>query len=356
MASNRAKAVGMERKSRRLDPPQNQPTEVQASRLTYRLAPVCDTVSGSKAHAEPAATLEHYRQMAGRLWLPERVRELVGGLLSGVDKGRTTWASISGPYGYGKTAVAVAAWKHISEQGYTVIPPLSCSSFDELARGIAALAAASHSSDAKAVRKIKCLFEEVWDQGLDDVIRADSRRYDLPSAKLRQVFEDKLKDGLLSVDTQCYRLVEFLSRLGQLCAGWSRGLVFVMDELQQLLGPLDARSIIRFREFVWGMRTEQSPCGVLVCLDTLLEARMARWAADLLHRIRESGPTLNLVEVYTREFPTWLWNHLTTDNGMPAVANPESLAPEVLTSLGQFVERRTWRTAHEQSWTHSTGL
>ena len=45
-----------------------------------------------------------------------------------------------------------------------------------------------------------------------------------------------------------------------------------MDELQQLLGPLDTRSVIQFREFVWGMRTEQSPCGVVVCLDAMLEA------------------------------------------------------------------------------------
>ncbi|MGL4554880.1 MAG: hypothetical protein ACRC33_27245, partial [Gemmataceae bacterium] len=134
-------------------------------------------------------------------------------------------------------------------------------------------------------------------------------------------------------------MVEFLSELSKLVTPGSRGLVVVMDELQQLLGPLDTRSVIQFREFVWGMRTEQSPCVVVVCLDAMLEARLARWAADLLHRIRESGPTLQLAEVYTREFPNWLWGHLTTANGSPARANKDSLSDNVLLSLGQFVER-----------------
>src|SRR5947209_14374916 len=108
-----------------------------------------------------------------------------------------------------------------------------------------------------------------------------------------------------------------------------------MDELQPLLGPLDTRSVIQFREFVWGMRTEQSSCGIVVCLDAMLEARLARWAADLLHRIRENGPTLQLTEVYTRDFPTWLWDRLTAANGRPARPERHSRSPGVLLSLGQ---------------------
>ncbi len=143
----------------------------------------------------------------------------------------------------------------------------------------------------------------------------------------------------MSLDSQCHRLVEFLSELGRLALSWSSGLLVVLDELQQLLGPLDARSVIQFREFVWGLRTEQSSCGIVVCLDAMLEARLARWAADLLHRIRESGPTLQLTEVYTREFPSWLWDRLTTANGKPVRLERHSLSPDVMLSLGQFVER-----------------
>jgi hypothetical protein len=167
----------------------------------------------------------------------------------------------------------------------------------------------------------------------------DARRYQLPARAVRRLLKDKLQAGQLSLDGQCHRLVEFLSELGRLATRWSHGLVVVLDELQQLLGPLDTRSVIRFREFVWGLRTEQSPCGVVVCLDAMLEARLARWGADLLHRIRESGPTLQLTDVYTRDFPNWLWEQLTTPNGVPARADGKALTREVILSLGQFVER-----------------
>jgi hypothetical protein len=298
--------------------------------------PVCDTVSGQKAAEAPAESIRHYEKLAEQLWLPPQVRQLADGVLAEIRGGRTQWASISGPYGYGKTAAGIAAWRHARDQGFTAIPPLSCSNFGELAQGIAALASISRPKDRGRIEK---LFRRVWDRGLDQTAQADARKYELPSRKVRRLLQDKLQAGQISLDGQCHRLVEFLSELGRLTATWSHGLVIVMDELQQLLGPLDMRSVIQFREFVWGMRTEQSPCGVVVCLDAMLEARLARWAADLLHRIRESGPTLQLAEVYTREFPNWLWTQLTTANGTPARADSRALSPSVLVSLGQFVER-----------------
>jgi hypothetical protein len=300
------------------------------------LLPVCDTVSGRKAASDPAETVGHYEKLAEQLWLSPRVQLLAEGVLAEVRRGRTRWASVSGPYGYGKTAAGIAAWRYARAQGFTAIPPLSCSNFDELGHGIAALASTLHP---QAHNRIDRLFRRVWERGLDEAVQADARRYELPSRKVRRMLQDKIQAGQISLDGQCHRLVEFLSELGRLVTAWSHGLIVVLDELQQLLGPLDTRSVIQFREFVWGLRTEQSPCGVIVCLDTMLEARLARWAADLLHRIRESGPTLQLTEVYTRDFPHWLWEQLTTANGTPARADRQALSPNVLDSLGQFVER-----------------
>jgi hypothetical protein len=300
------------------------------------LVPVCDTVSGRKAASDPAETVRHYEKLASQLWLPPRVQALADGVMAEVRNERTRWASLSGPYGYGKTAAGIVVWCYAREQGFTAIPPLSCSNFDELGHGVAALASILHP---EARTRIDRLFRRVWERGLDDAVQADARRYELPARKIRRMLQDKVHAGQISLDGQCHRLVEFLSELGQLVAQYSHGLIVVVDELQQLLGPLDTRSVIQFREFVWGLRTEQSACGVVVCLDTMLEARLARWAADLLHRIRESGPTLQLAEVYTREFPGWLWDRLTTANGTPARADRRALSPDVLLSLGQFVER-----------------
>jgi hypothetical protein len=300
------------------------------------ILPVCDTVSGHKAAHDPAGAVRHYERLADQLWLPPRVRELADRVLGEVRTGHTCWASLSGPYGYGKTAAGVAAWCYARGEGFTAIPPLSCSNFDELAHGVAALATALYP---RARVGIDRLFRRVWERGLDDAVEGDSRRYQLPARAVRRLLQDKMQAGQLILDGQCHRLVEFLSELGRLATRWSQGLFVVVDELQQLLGPLDTRAVVQFREFVWGLRTEQSPCGVVVCLDTMLEARLARWAADLLHRIRESGPTLQLTDVYTRDFPSWLWERLTTSNGLPARADGRSLSQEVLRSLGQFVER-----------------
>ena len=184
------------------------------------------------------------------------------------------------------------------------------------------------------------LFEEIWTEGLDRIAKTEAKRHELPVRKVRKVLEEQLEQGRWAPDGHSHRLVDFLARLGELSARWSRGLVVIVDELQQLLGPLDVSSLSRLREFVWGMRTEQAPCAVVLTLDTQLEARLSHWAADLLHRVREHSPALQMTGIFTRDFPRWLWERLTSSNGRKGKGLPPTgLTPAVLASLGQFVER-----------------
>src|SRR5262249_26804456 len=88
------------------------------------LLPVCDTVSGRKAASDPAGTAGPYEKLAGQLWLPPRVQLLADGILKELRGGRTRLASISGPYGYGKTAAGIGVWRYARAQGFTAIPPL----------------------------------------------------------------------------------------------------------------------------------------------------------------------------------------------------------------------------------------
>src|SRR5262245_39869295 len=123
-------------------------------------------------------------------------------------------------------------WNYARERNFLAIPPLSCMNFDELAYSIAALAIAQVP---EAEQKIRQLFKEVWTERLDSVIHNDAQRYQMTPQKLRRLFQDKLNTGQLTLDSRCYRLVEFLSRLGELATGWSNGLLIFLDELQQLL-------------------------------------------------------------------------------------------------------------------------
>ena len=301
-----------------------------------QILPIADTVSGSAARENPQQTLEHYNRLANQFWLSSKVSDVADSVFLGVQSGHCTWGSLSGPYGFGKTASAIALWAHARDSEFLAIPPLSCTNFNELAAGIAALAG---MQNPKIKRQVEKLFRDGFTEGLKPMVQADAKRYAVPPQTVRKIYNDKFSAGQLTVDSHTHRTVEFLSKLGELAKQNSKGLVIILDELQQLLGPLDARAIVQFREFVWGLRTERSPCGVILALDSLLEARLARWASDILHRIRENGPALQLTDIYTREFPEWLWNKFSS-NGNQASPHPSAaLSENVLTSLGQFVER-----------------
>ena len=302
-----------------------------------QILPIADTVSGSSARENPKQVLEHYEHLADQLWLSSKVSDVADSVFSKVQQGHTAWGSLSGPYGFGKTASAIALWAHAKDFGFLAIPPLSCTNFNELAAGVASLAGAQNSKIKNQVNK---LFREVFTKGLNPMVQADAKRYTVPTQKVRKIYQDKFSAGQFTLDSHSHRTVEFLSKLGELATQNSKGLVIILDELQQLLGPLDARAIVQFREFVWGMRTERSSCGVILALDSLLEARLARWAADILHRIRENGASLQLTDIYTREFPSWLWNQLIDKNRKSELTfQSDALSENVLLSLGQLVER-----------------
>lgn len=309
----------------------------EKQRDLLQILPIADTISGSTAQEDPQGTLEHYDHLANQFWLSSKVSDVANNVFSNLQHGHTTWGSLSGPYGFGKTASAISLWMHAKESGFLAIPPLSCTNFNELAAGISSLAGAQNDKLKKEIDK---LYKDVFTTGINPMVLADARRYSVPTQKVRKIYQDKFSSGHFTFDSHPHRTVEFLSKLGELATQNSGGLVIILDELQQLLGPLDARAIVHFREFVWGMRTEHTPCGIILVLDSLLEARLARWAADILHRIRENGPALQLTDIYTREFPLWLWNQLTNENSKNRVAfSSDVLSENILLSLGQFVER-----------------
>jgi hypothetical protein len=301
------------------------------------LRPIADTISGFKAAANPVEALNHYEILARQLWMPPLVEQFGHRFFNSAISGKTAWASVSAPYGFGKTAAAICLWQRARNAGFLAIPPLSCTSFDELAAAIEAVASAQVPSLRSALRELRL---STWRDELDQMARSDSSDYGIPQKILRRLFHDKAQRGRLAFTSETHQFVEFLSKMTRLAANKCKGLIIVIDELQQLLGPLDVRAINRFREFVWGTRTERAKFGVILALDTLLESRLARWAEDILHRIREGGLTIKLTDVYTKEFPRWLWANLTDRNGSkkPRVERI-AIADDVLLSLGQLVER-----------------
>jgi len=302
-----------------------------------RLLPISDTVDGCLARECPANVLAHYERLSRWLWLPPQLEAFGKLIFNGIDGSRTKWATLTGPYGFGKTAAGILLWQQARVAGFLAIPPLSCTNYDEFAAGVAALAAVQLPKEKNQIEK---LYRQIWTSGIERIAKAEAERHNIPVRKLRRVLEAQLKHGRWAPDGHSHRLVEFLAHLSQLAARCSRGLVVIVDELQQLLGPLDVSSLSRLRELVWGMRTEQSPCAVILTLDTQLEVRLGHWAADLLHRVREDSPALQMTAVFNRDFPVWLWERLSTPESRHGKVLPASaVSAAVLESLGQFVER-----------------
>ena len=167
-----------------------------------KILPIADTIGGTTARENPEGTLEHYTHLARQIWLSPKVGDVADGVFSRVQQGHTAWGSLSGPYGFGKTASAIALWKYAKDAEFLAIPPLSCTNFEEWASGIAALTGAQAPKIKKQVDK---LFRDIFTSGLNPMVQADAKRYSVSSRKVRQIYQDKFSAGQFTVDSHSHR-------------------------------------------------------------------------------------------------------------------------------------------------------
>lgn len=119
-----------------------------------RLLPISDTVNGNRARESPGEVIAHYERLADQLWLPPQLETFSHTVLDSIGGGKSAWASLTGPYGFGKTAAGILLWRHAREAGFLAIPPLSCTNYDEFAAGVSALAEEQAPKDKLRVRKL----------------------------------------------------------------------------------------------------------------------------------------------------------------------------------------------------------
>ena len=97
---------------------ENNPEDIQ------QILPIADTIGGTAAREDPKRTLDHYNHLANQLWLSSKVSDVADGVFSRVQQGHTSWGSLSGPYGFGKTASAITLWAYAKDAEFLAIPPL----------------------------------------------------------------------------------------------------------------------------------------------------------------------------------------------------------------------------------------
>ncbi len=285
--------------------------EIQLITNTKNLSagPITDTFPAALAIREPKHVLDRFSQLSSLVWLSDTISSDADSFINKIfSSDRAVWFTVSGPFGFGKTATALALASRCQLKGLSALPPLAAIDLDEYLDAVCALLCTKYPNRLQTVRGIR--------KSIDEQI-------------------SKSLKGQRRTTEQAHRFIDFLAQIAQSAEFAESPLVIVLDEVQQLLGTLDSASLSSFRELVWGLRTDRVRCGVILCMDNQLETRMERWAADILHRIRESGYHIKLETAYDRTFPEWLWPRWSVTIGESTTV-PH---PDLLMSLGQYVER-----------------
>jgi hypothetical protein len=253
-----------------------------------------------------------------------------------IQQAKTPKACLSGPFGYGKTASAIGLWSACQQAGLLAVPPISCSSFAELAQVVYDWFVFTLPEKYDDITQAYQNFLTVT---ADSMARRDEREFGIPFEKASAAIRDKLERGYLDFEDVSVNLVAFLAQATELAQnGGYQGLVVIIDEIQQLVGNANKGILVALRQLVWGLRMRQIPFGLLITMDPDTERTLADRAGDILHRIKDDGLFLDIRHIYDREFPAKLWIQYSKafDLGNDAQLVIDHPALE---SLGQMCER-----------------
>ena len=268
--------------------------------------PIFDTTGSDLASRRPSSVLASYRRRAEDVWLSFASAQIADRLAETLSAGQgPVWATLIGPFGFGKSATATAIWRRLETAGTLATPPISATGIDGLFQAVV---------------------------GLLNTAAGDRR--ELVASAYAKAIGNKRSGALKRQPVDV--MVEFLRLLCGPKGPFTQGVVVCIDEAQQLLGPLDPRALQALRSLVWGLRTERVNCAVLLTLDPLLYRRLDRWASDILHRIADRGEVLDLRTAYDAGFVSWLWQRWSERPGLTAA---RFLDGDLAIALGQYIER-----------------
>jgi hypothetical protein len=220
-----------------------------------------------------------------------------------------------GPYGYGKTSTSVSIWNTLSGNSVIAVPPFTMDSFSSVMR--AAYGWISFRLEAEAPGYVEPL-EDIRERYLREEIRAVAEEkqdeHDLPADELVGVFQDLEASGELDLSIDSDTVIDFFDECTDLVteAGFD-GLVVIADEFQQYFKSADNRKEAEadFRQFVMDLQSGANIAneyGFFIAMPEQTKGRLDTEAEDVLNRLQNDNLTLNLRNVYDKDFPKDLWN------------------------------------------------
>lgn len=232
-----------------------------------------------------------------------------------VEEDSPTKGYLYGPYGYGKTSTSVSIWNRLSENDIITVPPFTLDSFAAVMRAIYGWLRYEFQNKAPGyVDDLDDIQERYLQQELQAVAKQKQDEHDLDFDKLVAMFEEMEQENNLDLSINADTLIDFFDECTEvvLDAGFE-ALVVIGDELQEYFNSADNEKDAesRFRQLVFGLQAGaqiRDEFGLFISMPEKTKSMLDGRAEDILNRLQRDNLTLNLQNVYGRDFPAELWD------------------------------------------------
>jgi hypothetical protein len=232
-----------------------------------------------------------------------------------VEEGSPTKGYLYGPYGYGKTSTSVSIWNTLSDNDIIAVPPFTMDSFAAVMRATYGWLRYEFQNKAPGyVDDLDDIHERYLQQELQAVAKQKEDQHDMDFDKLVGLFEEMEQENDLDLSINADTLIDFFDECTEVTvdAGFE-ALVIVGDEFQEYFNSADNEKDAesRFRRLVFGLESGaqiRDEFGLFISMPDTTKSMLDSRAEDILNRLQRDNLTLNLQNVYGRQFPAELWD------------------------------------------------
>ncbi len=284
------------------------------------LQPIVDTTFASSLIRDPGGVAQRYAQAGANYYPSDRIAAWSGRIVQEIVAGGPVTGYVVGDFGYGKTSAALHLVRECEAAGIVVVPPVVYTSVDEMA-------ACLHAFVRHAVGARRPSLAVVVDEDFARVPKA--------------------------IDIQAF--IKFArSCADRVLESGHKGLVFIIDELQEYLNVGDAarpraqalsymvKAVRELAPTIVGGRTTAAglPLGVVMLMPASpTEGMLREQTDDMMQRMEEHGTSLRLDDAYGEQFVRGVWGRVCGALDDPGLGR-RLVHDQTLVALGQLVARR----------------
>lgn len=258
------------------------------------------------------------------------------------EENRSVPGYIVGPYGYGKTSSAGKVWHELEyEHNYIATPPIYFRDLQSIVDAVYGWMRFRLQDKEDQLDELERCYEANATDNLEDLVEsADLSNKDETKNDLQKLAEA----GKVDIEFSVSNVLEFLSECNQIAkdAG-NDGLVVIADELQQFVSNhnSDKEAYADLRDIAKSIAlglNEGDGLSLIFTMDEGLHSDLDINADDVLARLSEQNVTLNLSNVYGRDFPLKLWDDL-SEKFEFYDRRHDIITEDALDAIGQICER-----------------